>query len=885
MQDSTDSKNEEIDWMRRPKLLVESVENWRKSNSRSSGSLTARRRSSSSWIAMDGGEEVLNISSEPPPDEVAVAGSMKVDEKLPAMSTSSEFGRPTTRAGSRNLFMKQRVRLVGGGSVGTELGVGCSHTHDVGDASTHLQLGCGSSSSLNTTNLGVDKVGEGEFKDISGKEICKGLDGRADASMVSSSQGRDEGRPNSGAEAEGSQRRRTRLGKQVEVDESDDEGSRLETLLCLGTHPRFVPGDSGTSRLGSSSCLPGTNGSAEACSRSGIESAASKGKRKRDVDRSESAAAVGIALENVESESDDQGQSGGSLFTDRPSRRLIVGGPNSSSLRERRRIAEREREPITPISFLDSPPRGRSLLRRNSGFSLSIRPSTQPYVLDLEQAVGPDVDGVEENDHIQNWLSGRQESSPSTVNAVDESPARRPAQIIDLISPEPEHSYSNRVIDLVSPERPSFPNLASRDEFAPGSRRAARRDRMRWTRGLADRSRPSVGRHQRTANGAGSSQEIPNGITLSTNEHPETESSRRRTEPSQPYFLRSGPRVHWDVDDVRILEEASVNNQPTAGNYRRRGRRFFPGADMPSSGGHPTITGTILGPEWLPGNLNQEMFCYSDSYLAFGDSDDDDNTERSRQLAEDERIARQLQAAYVSEAAGGEVPDDESLARRLQAEEDNLARDFRHTRGGDLFGFSAVQRYLGDMQSLQRESPPRFLRLSRPRSDTSALSSSSSRFNFPPVVRNGRFFQFHRGQADMDAELPGGRVQFPSHMTVESRLEVLAALENAIQEQVSVGLQLAQVDRDFNENDYEMLLALDTDIDRNRGASIEKINLLPLTTLQPTDVCEDTCSICLEMQVSGEVIRRLPCIHVFHMKCIDKWLQRQAVCPVCKAHI
>lgn len=303
--------------MRRPKILVESVENWRKSNSRSGGSLTARRRSSTSWIAMDGGEDVLNVSSESPPDEAAVAGPMKVDEKLPAMGKSTEFERPSTRAGVRNLFLKQqRARLAGGGSVGTELKIGCSHTHDVGDTSTHLQLGCGSSSSLNSTKVGVEKVGEDKFKDISGKEISIALGGRADASMVPSSQGRDQDRPNSGAEAEGSQKRRTRLGKQVEVDLSDDEGSRLETLLCLGTHPRFVPGDSGTSRLGSSSCLPGTNGSAEACSRSGFEAAVSKGKRKRDVDRSESAAAVGIALENVESESDDE-ILGGSLFSDR----------------------------------------------------------------------------------------------------------------------------------------------------------------------------------------------------------------------------------------------------------------------------------------------------------------------------------------------------------------------------------------------------------------------------------------------------------------------------------------------------------------------------------------------------------------------------------------
>eukprot|EP00435_Cladocopium_sp_Y103_P029040 s1775_g7.t1 len=42
-----------------------------------------------------------------------------------------------------------------------------------------------------------------------------------------------------------------------------------------------------------------------------------------------------------------------------------------------------------------------------------------------------------------------------------------------------------------------------------------------------------------------------------------------------------------------------------------------------------------------------------------------------------------------------------------------------------------------------------------------------------------------------------------------------------------------------------------------------------------------TCAVCLCEYVEGEVLRRLPCGHLFHRRCADEWLQRSCRCPLC----
>ena len=42
-----------------------------------------------------------------------------------------------------------------------------------------------------------------------------------------------------------------------------------------------------------------------------------------------------------------------------------------------------------------------------------------------------------------------------------------------------------------------------------------------------------------------------------------------------------------------------------------------------------------------------------------------------------------------------------------------------------------------------------------------------------------------------------------------------------------------------------------------------------------------SCTICLSEYEVGEEIRRLPCMHHFHRKCVDEWLLINKNCPLC----
>uniref|UniRef100_A0A1L8DSD7 RING-type E3 ubiquitin transferase n=1 Tax=Nyssomyia neivai TaxID=330878 RepID=A0A1L8DSD7_9DIPT len=79
----------------------------------------------------------------------------------------------------------------------------------------------------------------------------------------------------------------------------------------------------------------------------------------------------------------------------------------------------------------------------------------------------------------------------------------------------------------------------------------------------------------------------------------------------------------------------------------------------------------------------------------------------------------------------------------------------------------------------------------------------------------------------------------------------------------------------------------------NRGATQEVIerNTFPhkyKRVSRSTDGDEDNtekCTICLLQFENDNDVRRLPCMHLFHMDCVDQWLVTNKHCPICRVDI
>lgn len=356
-------------------------------------------------------------------------------------------------------------------------------------------------------------------------------------------------------------------------------------------------------------------------------------------------------------------------------------------------------------------------------------------------------------------------------------------------------------------------------------------------------------------------------------EEPEPEASGETEAPPslEPYNLRRG-RNNLNLGVSRLDRRALASNNGLRGRVRRHHHRLQGLSEVNN------LRRPFLVPDAPVVNLDDQDSPSGNNTIVL---EDDAEAERARQLAEDERVARELQNSFALE---DQPPTDEVLARMLQAEENSHGRGLPIEQRPVFFAPTGMRSLLGGDED-EREARRLFrneLALGA-MSDNAASSSRIVRRGYGGSRTSGRALHALAAPPPQDT-MNARRVHFPARMGLESRMEFLAALEMAL-EQYPVGLQLAHLDRDFNENDYEMLLALDTDNHRHRAASMDSINQLPVTTIAPTDVIEEDCSICLETPVVGDDLKRLPCMHAFHKHCIDQWLQHQGVCPVCKANI
>ncbi|KAF7635733.1 RING-type domain-containing protein, partial [Meloidogyne graminicola] len=63
---------------------------------------------------------------------------------------------------------------------------------------------------------------------------------------------------------------------------------------------------------------------------------------------------------------------------------------------------------------------------------------------------------------------------------------------------------------------------------------------------------------------------------------------------------------------------------------------------------------------------------------------------------------------------------------------------------------------------------------------------------------------------------------------------------------------------------------------------IETFGKHTIENKQEKQVCE-CCSICLdEFKLNERAQQLIQCNHIFHKKCIQKWLKKNSTCPLCR---
>ncbi|KAM3356865.1 putative protein isoform X1 [Capsicum galapagoense] len=240
---------------------------------------------------------------------------------------------------------------------------------------------------------------------------------------------------------------------------------------------------------------------------------------------------------------------------------------------------------------------------------------------------------------------------------------------------------------------------------------------------------------------------------------------------------------------------------------------------------------------------------------------------RASQLEADERLARELQEQLYNEAPSfgvGEVDEDVALAL--------MQEDFLRASSGSENQLSGLNG--PSVTNARRRQPRNASNVSRRVSQGRASTSNRMarlRSSFPGQPRT-----------ISSSRARGRNSLFPPNMDVDMRMHILETLEAF--SNMDVDSNLLQTQRDFNENDYEMLLALDENNHQHGGSSARQINNLPQSTVQ-NESLEEACAVCLETPTMGDVIRHLPCFHKFHKDCIDPWLRRKTSCPVCKCSV
>uniref|UniRef100_G3PYX2 Ring finger protein 150a n=1 Tax=Gasterosteus aculeatus aculeatus TaxID=481459 RepID=G3PYX2_GASAC len=115
--------------------------------------------------------------------------------------------------------------------------------------------------------------------------------------------------------------------------------------------------------------------------------------------------------------------------------------------------------------------------------------------------------------------------------------------------------------------------------------------------------------------------------------------------------------------------------------------------------------------------------------------------------------------------------------------------------------------------------------------------------------------------------------------------EIAALLE----QKIMVTLYISIGTRNLQKYRFRYANARDRNQRRLGDAAKKAISKLQVRTIRKgdkeTESDFDNCAVCIEGYKPNDVVRILPCRHIFHKHCVDPWLQDHRTCPMCKMNI
>lgn len=122
---------------------------------------------------------------------------------------------------------------------------------------------------------------------------------------------------------------------------------------------------------------------------------------------------------------------------------------------------------------------------------------------------------------------------------------------------------------------------------------------------------------------------------------------------------------------------------------------------------------------------------------------------------------------------------------------------------------------------------------------------------------------------------------------VKKRLAVMEILISVILLFVGIAvlvmIHVCVVGRAFGRGNQGLHMVQRSSIIGTKRMSAEDLKMLPCFDYVASKESPADCAVCLENFKAGDKCRLLPnCRHSFHAQCIDSWLLKTPMCPICR---